>query len=67
MVDWRIRTVFISTAASADFLLAELSMLTGEQFCQVDALKGESPRVVAEMPTLLKAAKEMRRIFIPER
>ena len=37
--------------------------ITGEQSWQVDAIKGDGPRVVVEMPTLPEAARELRRML----
>jgi len=41
-----------------------VDLATGEHYWQVDAIKGEGPRVVVEMPSLQKAVGELYRILI---
>jgi hypothetical protein len=42
-----------------------VDLVTGEQFWQVDAMKGDGPRVVVEMPTLSGAVEELKRLLQP--
>ena len=42
-----------------------VDLATGEHSWQVDAFKGEGPRVVVEMPALEEAVKELKRLVQP--
>lgn len=42
-----------------------VDLAIGEHSWQVDAMKGDGPRVVVEMPILEEAVKELRRLLLP--
>ena len=40
-----------------------VDLATGEHFWQVDAMKGDGPRVVVQMPTLKEAVGELKKLI----
>jgi hypothetical protein len=40
-----------------------VDLATGEHFWQVDAMRGDGPRMVVEMPTLAEAVRELMTIL----
>jgi hypothetical protein len=42
-----------------------VDLATGDHAWQVDAMKGDGPRVVVEMPTISGAVKELKRLLQP--